>query len=127
MSELSRRTLYWTPRALCIAYALFLAVFSLNVFSEGRGFWQTLLALAIHNIPSALIVAILVIAWRREWIGTVLFAAAGLSYVMWAMQHRNWSGELKLISILTIAGPVFFMAALFLVNWLKRAQLHART
>ena len=127
MSELSRRMLYWTPRALCIAYALFLAVFSLDVFSEGRGFWQTLLALVMHNIPSALIVVILVVAWRREWIGTVLFAAAGLSYVMWTMQHVNLSGEVKLLWILTIAGPVFVIAALFLVNWLKRAQLHTRT
>jgi hypothetical protein len=127
MSELSRRMLYWTPRALCIAYALFLAVFSLDVFSEGRGFWQTLLALVMHNIPSALIVVILVVAWHREWIGTVLFAAAGLSYVMWTMQHGNLSGEVKLLWILIIAGPVFVIAALFLVNWLKRAQLHART
>jgi len=119
--------LYWTPRALCIAYALFLAVFSLDVFSESRGFWQTLLALAMHNIPSALIVAILVVAWRREWIGTVLFAVAGLSYVMWTMQHGNLSGEVKLLWILTIAGPVFVISALFLVNWLRRAELHAQT
>lgn len=127
MSELTRRMLYWTPRGLCIAYALFLAVFSLDVFSEHLGFWQTLSALAIHNIPSALIVVILVVAWRREWIGTVLFAAAGLSYVIWTMQHRNLSGEVKLNWILIIAGPVFLIAALFLVNWLKRAALHART
>jgi hypothetical protein len=127
MSELTRRMLYWTPRVLCIAYALFLAVFSLDVFSERLGFWQTLAALAMHNIPSALIAVILVVAWRREWIGTVLFAAAGLSYVIWTMQHRNLSGEVKLNWILIIAGPVFFIAALFLVNWLKRAALHART
>jgi hypothetical protein len=127
MSELTRRMLYWTPRVLCIAYALFLAVFSLDVFSERLGFWQTLAALAMHNIPSALIAVILVVAWRREWIGTVLFAAAGLSYVIWTMQHRNLSGEVKLNWILIIAGPVFVIAALFLVNWLKRAALHART
>jgi hypothetical protein len=119
--------LYWTPRILCIAFALFLAVFSLDVFGEGRGFWQTLLALAIHNIPSMLIVVILLVSWRREWIGTLLFAAAGLSYVIWTMQHRNLSAEVKLNWILVIAGPVFVIAALFLVNWLKRAQLHART
>jgi hypothetical protein len=127
MSELSRRVLYWTPRALCIAFALFLAVFSLDVFSDGRGFWQTLFALAMHNIPSALIVAMLVVAWRREWIGTVLFAAAGLSYVIWTMQHGNLSAEVKLNWIMVVAGPIFVIAALFLVNWLKRAQLHART
>ena len=127
MSEPARRMLYWTPRVLCIAYALFLTVFSLDVFNEGHGFWQTLLALAIHNIPSMLIVVILVVAWRREWIGTLIFAALGLSYVIWTMQHRNLSAAVKLNWILVIAGPVFVIAALFLVNWLKRAQLHART
>jgi phosphoglycerol transferase MdoB-like AlkP superfamily enzyme len=81
----------------------------------------------MHLIPSAFVVATLVVAWRREWIGTILFAAAGLAYVGWTMQHPNLSPAIKLNWILIVAGPVFVIAALFLMNWMKRAQLHAST
>jgi hypothetical protein len=127
VSEPTRRILYWTPRVLCIAYALFLGLFSLDVFSKGLGTWQTLSTVAIHNIPSLLIVTILVAVWRREWIGTILFAAAGLAYIAWTMQHTNLALAIKLNWIVFVAGPMFVIAALFLANWMKRAQLHART
>jgi hypothetical protein len=123
---MSRRVLYWTPRGLCVACALFLGIFSLDVFGEGNGFWKTLLALAIHNIPSLFLLAVLVVAWRREWIGAVLFAAFAAFYTVWALQ-RPVPGAVKRNWILIIAGPVYVIAALFLVNWMKRAELHGRT
>jgi hypothetical protein len=126
MTGISRRLLYWAPRVLCIACALFAGMFALDVFGEGYGFWKTLLALGMHLIPSVILAAILVIAWRREWIGAVLFTAAALLYTVWALQ-RPLPGAVKLTWILVIAGPVFVIAALFLVNWLKRAELHGRT
>ena len=48
MSNSSRRALYWAPRALSILYILFLSMFALDVFSEGRGFFSAWLgALAV--------------------------------------------------------------------------------
>jgi hypothetical protein len=35
MSVYSRRVLLWAPRTLVIAFALFLSMFALDVFSEG--------------------------------------------------------------------------------------------
>jgi len=115
MSSYSRRILFWAPRALSIAFALFLSMFALDVFGEGYGFWNTLLALAIHLIPTAILILALMLAWRWEWIGALLFAAAGALYVASAFSHPDW--------ILMIAGPLFLIAALFLVNWIKRAEL----
>ncbi len=127
MSELPRRMLYWAPRALCIAYALFLGLFSLDVFNEGLGFGRTILALAIHLIPAGIVVAILVIAWRWEWVGTVLLGGAASYYTIRTMQNVRLPEAVKLNWIMVIAGPGFVIAALFLTNWLKRAELHART
>jgi len=126
MSEISRRTLYWTPRALCVAYAIFLGMFSLDVFNEARGFWPTLQALAMHLIPAGIVVAILVVAWRWEWIGTVLLGAAAMYYTIRTLHNVNLSEAVKLNWITVIAGPGFVIAALFLANSMKRAELHAR-
>jgi len=116
MAAITRRALYWTPRVLCIAFAIFLSMFALDVFSEGYSFWQTLVALMIHLVPTAIIVVVLALAWRWEWVGAVLFAAAGMTYLIQARGHPDW--------VMTISGPLFLIAALFLANWLMRAQLH---
>lgn len=118
MSGYSRRILFWAPRALGIAFALFLSIFALDVFDEGYGFWNTLLALAMHLIPTAIVVVVLLLSWRWEWIGAVLFAAAGALYMANSLRHPDW--------ILLISGPLFLIAVLFLVSWLKRAELHPR-
>ncbi len=121
----ARRTLYWAPRAISIAFIAFISMFALDVFSEGYGFSETLLALAIHLIPTFFLIAALIVAWRWEWVGAALYAAAGTLYVWWAWS-RPLSLAIKLNWIMAIAGPAFVVAALFLAGWLARGQLRAR-
>jgi hypothetical protein len=127
MTSLYRRTLFWAPRVLSIAYIAFLSMFALDVFGEKHGFWGTLLALTMHLIPTFVLIAGLLLAWRWEWIGATLYAAAGMLYVVWVLWvPRPLSAAIKLTWILTIAGPVFVIAALFLANWLKHGELHVK-
>lgn len=125
MTELSRRMLFWAPRGLSVAFIAFLSLFALDVFGEVQGFWNTLLALAIHLIPTFVLSVVLVLAWRWEWIGATLYAAAGVFYIVTVIPRRHWAASMKLVSILAIAGPALVIAALFLVNWLKRGELRA--
>ena len=124
MTKLSQQSLFWAPRVLSIAFIAFLSLFALDVFGEGHGFWRTALALTMHLIPSLVLLIGLILSWRWEWVGTTLYAAAGILYAIWAVT-RPISPAIKLIWILTIAGPAFLVAALFFANWLKRAELHA--
>jgi hypothetical protein len=107
--------LYWSPRVLCILFAVFLSLFALDVFGPGRGFWETALALAMHLIPTFLVLVVLVLAWRWEWIGALVFTAlAGLYFVRFALprHHPEWA--------LLISAPLLVVAGLFLANWLKK-------
>jgi hypothetical protein len=125
MSTLSKKVLFWMPRALSIAFIAFLSLFALDVFNEQVGFWRIVLALILHQIPVFVLIAALVLAWRWEWIGAALYAAAGLLYVVWVVSmSRPVPPAIRLIWILTIAGPALVIAGLFLANWLKRAELH---
>jgi len=117
MSRVQGRLLYWSPRILCMAFAIFVSLFALDVFNEAHGFGQTALALAIHLIPTAILVVVLLAAWRWEWIGAALFAVAGALYAIRMLpQHPSATA--------TIALPLLLIAALFLANWLKRSELH---
>ena len=80
----------------------------------------------MHLIQSFLLIAVLVLAWRWEWIGAALYAAAGLLYVAWVVSmSRPVPAPMRLIWILAIAGPAFVIAGLFLANWLRRGELRA--
>jgi len=123
MFHLSNRFLFWAPRALSIALIAFLSMFAMDVFGENLGFWETAQALAIHLIPSIVLIAALILAWRWEWIGATLYGAAGLLYFFWvATLSRPVPPAIRIVWVLGIAGPAFLIAALFLVNWINRRK-----
>jgi len=127
MSNSSKGTLFWTPRILSIVFIVFLSLFALDVFEGHLGFWQTALALIMHLIPVFVLTAALLLAWRWEWIGTALYAAAGLLYVAWVVSmSRPVSPAMRVTWILTIAGPAFVIAGLFWANWMQRRS-HPKT
>ncbi|RPH91931.1 MAG: hypothetical protein EHM72_18180, partial [Calditrichaeota bacterium] len=75
-----RKLLYWSPRVLCIVFAAFTALFAMDVFDGSRGFLETLLALFMHLIPTFALIAVLVVSWRWEWIGGVVFILLAVLY-----------------------------------------------
>lgn len=113
-----QQLLYWAPRTLCIVFAAFISLFALDVFGEARGFGETSLALLIHLIPTFVIISVLVVFWRREWIGGIFFIVLGILYIVWA-----W-GKFPLSTYLLIAGPLVVTGILFLLNWRYRSDLH---
>jgi hypothetical protein len=114
-----QQLLYWSPRALCIVFALFISMFALDVFQEGQGVWRTMLALFMHLIPTFLLLVLLVVSWRREWIAGVMLPLLGVLYVVWA-----WGGPFASPStLLLMAGPLVLTGALFLLNWSNREHL----
>ena len=115
MNKTTKRVLYWVPRVLCILFAIFLSMFSLDVFSESYSFGETILALLIHLIPTFIIIIALVVAWRWELVGAALFIVVALSYLVLS------GGESWIIST-----PLFLVGVLFLFNWKYRVQLQAQ-
>jgi len=117
MKPLTRNLLYWSPRVLTILFAIFISIFALDVFSSSRGFWETATGLLLHLIPTAFIIGVLVLAWRWEWIGAAIYLALAILYIVLAR------GRFPLSAYFVIAGPLVVVGALFMLNWLLRAQL----
>jgi hypothetical protein len=99
---------------------MFLSLFALDVFSEGYGFWEAVLALLLHLVPVYIVVIALGIAWRWEWVGAILFIALALFYLVWSWGRSHRSANL------VISGPLVLIGVLFLFNWIYRAQLRTR-
>ena len=115
----SKKLLYWAPRTLCIVFTILISFFALDVFGESKGIWETILALLMHLIPTFILIVVLVITWRREWIGGILFILLGLLYIIW-----GW-GRFDLSVYFLMAGPLVIVGILFLLNWKYRADLRS--
>jgi len=122
MEKKINRFVYWTPRILSIIFICFLALFSLDVISPELSFWQIVLGLFMHNIPVFILLAVLLISWKREIVGGIAFISAGFLYIaMLMIQAFMNSFEWYMISwSLMIAGPAFLIGILFIVNWRKK-------
>jgi hypothetical protein len=104
-----------------MVFIAFLALFSIDVFGNGLTFWETVLGLFMHNIPVFGIIALLVVAWKRELVGAVAFAIAGLAYIISALMRADTVGMALLWSLI-IAGPAFLIGFLFYRNWAFRRR-----
>ena len=120
MNAITKRGLFWTPRILGVLMAAFVSLFAFDVFDQGYGFWKTILALLINLVPTYVVVIALVIAWKWEWVGAILFNFLAVFYVVWAR------GRVSSAAYLVISGPLVLMGALFLFNWICRTQLRTR-
>jgi hypothetical protein len=112
------KIIYWMPRVLSILFILFLTMFSLDVFDGDYGFFGTILGLLIHNIPSFVLLGILIISWKYEIVGGVAYILAGMAFIVLRLAPENadpW--YMILLTSLIISGPAILIGILFLIGW----------
>lgn len=100
---------------LVILFAIFISLFALDVFTTGTPFWQILVALFMHLIPTFIILLILWAAWKYPFIGGPLFILAGLGYIFTA---RNQ----VFLTYVLIAGIPMSIGSLFLAGYLQEKR-----
>jgi hypothetical protein len=120
MKNVTDTIIVWAPRILAILYILFLALFSLDVLDMDLGFWETAVGLFIHNIPSFVLLIVLIISWKHEIVGGVVFILAAAAFI--AMQAADLAKHpsradtfAPFLTMLTIAGPALVAGVLFLI------------
>lgn len=118
MNKTLKQILYWTPRIAGILFILFISLFALDIFDMNLNFWEIIVALFMHLIPSILLAIVLALAWRWEWVGALIFAGWSIFYVSTA-HGFHWS------VYAIIAGIPLVIGIFFLLNWIYHKELHA--
>jgi len=123
----SIKVVHWLPRIICIFAILFVSLFAADAFSPDLTIWQQLGAFIMHLIPSFVLLAFLIIAWKWEYIGGIIFTIIGLGFspVVFVMNYRmNHSIWMSLGIILSITIPFVIVGILFIVSHkLKKKNL----
>jgi len=99
----------WIPRTLMILFILFLTMFSLDVFEMEGTVLAKLGGFVIHSIPSLVLVAVLLVAWRNPLLGGVLTLASAAALML---RWHLWTG----MTFVTIILPVIVVGILFILS-----------
>ena len=67
----------WIARICCIVAILFVSMFALDSFEEGT-LLQKLAAFGMHMIPSFVLALVLLLAWKYELTGGIIFILIGI-------------------------------------------------
>lgn len=116
---------HWLPRILCIIAILFISLFAADSFAPGLTFWQQIGGFFRHLIPSFVLLAILILAWKWELVGSIFFGLVGLIMMPfiyslnYEMNHSVW---ISLGVVCSIALPFFIIGILFFVSYSKKRK-----
>lgn len=111
MNKKYLKYLYYLPRTLSIIYIIFISLFALDVFSENYAFLETITTLFMHLIPTFILIAATILAWKKELIGGITFILLGILFTIFFSTYNNQ------ISFLIITFPLILIGLLFLFNF----------
>lgn len=116
------KILYWAPRIICILAILFVSLFALDAFDPNLSIWEQIGGFLIHLIPSFILLALLILAWKYEYVGGIVFVLIGLlfSIIVFRMNYRmNHNFWMSLGIIASITFPFIIAGALFIMHYFK--------
>ncbi len=116
---------HWLPRIICMLAILFISLFAFDAFSPELTIWQQLGAFFIHLIPSFVLLAFLIVAWKWEYIGGIIFIIIGLGLSPFVFVHNykmNHSIWMSIFIIIIITVPFAIVGALFIISHFKKKK-----
>jgi len=121
----SPKFFYWLPRILCILSILFVSLFAFDAFTSEESFMVQLGDFILHIIPSLVLLFLLIVSWKKELLGGIIFMLIGLGFspyvfkVNYNMNHSFW---ISLGIIMTKTIPFFIVGVLFIVSYFKKKK-----
>jgi len=117
--------LHWSPRILCIMAILFVSMFALDAFDPKLTLLQQIGGFLIHLIPSFVLLACLIVAWKWELIGGIILASIGIGFSPFVYQlnyHRIHDVGACLVILLMITFPFIVVGFLFIMSHIMKKK-----
>ena len=106
------KIIHWAPRVASILIILFAGLFSLDVFGEGGTPLEVLGAFLMHNIPSIVMLMLLIFAWKRPVVGFVAFLVVAAAFIIFFVRDFY-----ALSNLLLFVLPLLLISSLFYADW----------
>jgi len=106
------KIIHWAPRGAALLIILFTGLFSLDVFGMGGSPLEVLGAFLMHNIPSIVMLVVLVFAWKRPVVGFIAFLVVAAGFIVFFVRDIY-----ALTNLLLFVLPLLLIAGLFYADW----------
>ena len=121
----STKIIHWIPRILFILAILFISMFALDAFNPNYTIWQQIGGFLIHLIPSYILIALLLVAWKWELVGGIIFMLIGLGFTPFIYLHNyhmNHSVWMTIFIVLVINFPFVLVGILFVISHYRKKK-----
>lgn len=105
---MNKKFFYWLPRILAIFAILFMMIFSLDCFDEAA-VRDILVCFVMHNIPAFIIISALIVAWKWELIGGILFILVFIAGCVFFKVFQGNTGALIVMAPFLVTGILFLV------------------
>lgn len=115
----SIKIFHWLPRIISILAILFISMFALDAFDPQKTFWQQIGHFLMHLVPSFILIILLLIAWKKELTGGIIFTIIGLGFSPLIFMHNysmNQSIWMSSIAVLLTSIPFAVVGILFILS-----------
>jgi hypothetical protein len=106
---MKEKILFWAPRILAILAILFMMLFSIDCFGENYTLREQLICFFMHNIPAYILMLALIIAWKWELAGGILFLLAAVAGSIYFRGFNGNPGVLIVLLPFVITGILFIL------------------
>jgi prolipoprotein diacylglyceryltransferase len=101
-------------------------MFSLDAFAPGLTLWQQLGGFLIHNIPSFVLLVVLIVAWKWEKVGGIILTILGLTLCIFVFilnyKRNHFSVATSLLDTLMVAIPFVLAGILFILSHYRKKK-----
>lgn len=115
MTNLFDKLLLWSPRILGILVSVFLSLFALDAFGQGKTLGQALPDFVMHVSPMLILLVVVGLSWRKMWLGGLVFTGLAVAYAYFAREHTSW--------VAVVSGPLLVVGVLFSWSWMRHRKL----
>jgi hypothetical protein len=106
---MTNKLLYWVPRILTILAIIFMLMFSFDSFGGDEPLSKKILGFLVHNIPVLILIVVLIVAWKNELVGGLIFIAAFIAGTIFYRSFTGNPGSLVVILPFLITGILFIL------------------
>ena len=103
--------LNWVTRGLIILYVLFISLFALDATEGIATVGEKVIAIFMHLLPSLLLLFVLLIVWKRQLIGAILFMVLAIVFTVFFNTYKD------LIIFLIISLPLFVISLISYLSY----------
>jgi hypothetical protein len=118
---MAMKILYWFTRILAILSILFMMMFALDEFGGNEPLIRQLMGFLKHNIPVFALILALIIGWKYEIVGGVIFI---IVFIALGILFKSFSGN---TSSLIIIAPFCVVGILLILHQVLVGRSNGKT